>query len=177
MFLISSCLEHLQRWFSRTEDYHLQMRKIVNLSFLQFFTITNVLFFILQPVQTPTRCTTCFIQRIQSQPVWNQYYLQGFRCCLRLMQRGILNIRQAMGNPITCVSLFTLCIYQELCCSPKLYSNIYIFIVSVETLQSNPQVFSDIAPRRLSEVSLQSTVSGIIDNIPLQQINSRKCDQ
>ncbi|GLV44995.1 retinal degeneration B [Carabus blaptoides fortunei] len=46
----------------------------------------------------------------------------------------------------------------------------------LETLQSNPQVFTDSGllnqPRRLSEVSLQSTVSGIIDSIPLQQINS-----
>lgn len=45
----------------------------------------------------------------------------------------------------------------------------------METVQSNPAVFQDAgAPRRLSEVSIQSTVSGIIDNIPLQAINSRK---
>lgn len=29
-------------------------------------------------------------------------------------------------------------------------------------------------PRRLSEVSIQSTVSGLIDNIPLQAINACK---
>ncbi|XP_049819691.1 protein retinal degeneration B-like isoform X2 [Aethina tumida] len=43
----------------------------------------------------------------------------------------------------------------------------------LEILQTNPQIFSDNAqPRRLSEVSIQSTVSGIIDNIPLQAINT-----
>ncbi|CAH0548016.1 unnamed protein product [Brassicogethes aeneus] len=43
----------------------------------------------------------------------------------------------------------------------------------LEILQTNPQMFSDNAqPRRLSEVSIQSTVSGIIDNIPLQAINA-----
>ncbi|XP_050514264.1 protein retinal degeneration B isoform X3 [Diabrotica virgifera virgifera] len=43
----------------------------------------------------------------------------------------------------------------------------------VEILQSNPQIFSDnMQPRRLSEVSIQSTVSGLIDNIPLQAISA-----
>ncbi|XP_057661386.1 protein retinal degeneration B isoform X6 [Diorhabda carinulata] len=42
----------------------------------------------------------------------------------------------------------------------------------VEILQSNPQMFNDnIQPRRLSEVSIQSTVSGLID-IPFQAINA-----
>nr|XP_022903080.1 protein retinal degeneration B isoform X2 [Onthophagus taurus] len=42
----------------------------------------------------------------------------------------------------------------------------------VEVLQSNPQVFTDMQPRRLSEVSLQSTVSGINDELPLQAVNA-----
>ncbi|KAG5874802.1 hypothetical protein JTB14_012438 [Gonioctena quinquepunctata] len=43
----------------------------------------------------------------------------------------------------------------------------------LEILQTNPQMFSDsLQPRRLSEVSIQSTVSGLIDNIPLQAINA-----
>ncbi|CAH1098537.1 unnamed protein product [Psylliodes chrysocephalus] len=43
----------------------------------------------------------------------------------------------------------------------------------VEILQSNPQMFSDSnQPRRLSEVSIQSTLSGLIDNIPLQAISA-----
>lgn len=54
--------------------------------------------------------------------------------------------------------------------------NVWSFKFSVETVQSNPAVFQEVGipPRRLSEVSIQSTVSGIIDNIPLQAINSRK---
>ncbi|KAL1140219.1 hypothetical protein AAG570_000151 [Ranatra chinensis] len=47
----------------------------------------------------------------------------------------------------------------------------------LETVQSNPQIFSEgqsanIHNRRLSEVSIQSTVSGVIDSLPLQMINS-----
>ncbi|XP_065162391.1 protein retinal degeneration B isoform X4 [Atheta coriaria] len=43
----------------------------------------------------------------------------------------------------------------------------------LEILQSNPQMFNDCqVTRRLSEVSIQSTVSGIIDNIPLQAISA-----
>ncbi|XP_018573304.1 protein retinal degeneration B isoform X2 [Anoplophora glabripennis] len=43
----------------------------------------------------------------------------------------------------------------------------------LEILQTNPQMFSEtLQPRRLSEVSIQSTVSGLIDNIPLQAINA-----
>ncbi|CAH1186663.1 unnamed protein product [Phyllotreta striolata] len=43
----------------------------------------------------------------------------------------------------------------------------------VEILQSNSQMFNDtLQPRRLSEVSIQSTVSGLIDNIPLQAISA-----
>ncbi|KAF2905240.1 hypothetical protein ILUMI_00964 [Ignelater luminosus] len=45
----------------------------------------------------------------------------------------------------------------------------------LEILQSNPQMFNDslsTQPRRLSEVSIQSTVSGIIDSIPLQAVNA-----
>lgn len=47
--------------------------------------------------------------------------------------------------------------------------------VLVEILQTNPQIFNDqTLPRRLSEVSIQSTVSGLIESIPLQTINNRK---
>nr|CAI5848674.1 unnamed protein product [Callosobruchus analis] len=43
----------------------------------------------------------------------------------------------------------------------------------LEILQTNPQMFSDtLQPRRLSEVSIQSTVSGLIDNIPLQAVTA-----
>lgn len=43
----------------------------------------------------------------------------------------------------------------------------------LEILQTNPQMFSDTPqPRRLSEVSIQSTVSGLIDNIPLQAVSA-----
>ncbi|XP_044737260.1 protein retinal degeneration B isoform X2 [Chrysoperla carnea] len=45
----------------------------------------------------------------------------------------------------------------------------------LEFLQSNPQMFSDglnCSSRRLSEVSIQSTLSGLMDNVPLQAINS-----
>jgi hypothetical protein len=48
----------------------------------------------------------------------------------------------------------------------------------LEILQTNPQMFSDSSQhRRLSEVSIQSTVSGLIDNLPLQAINAlqQKC--
>lgn len=57
-----------------------------------------------------------------------------------------------------------------------MHSNLFNnFLIIVEILQTNPQIFSDNAqPRRLSEVSIQSTVSGIIDNIPLQAINTRE---
>ena len=45
----------------------------------------------------------------------------------------------------------------------------------MEILQTNPQMFSDTSQhRRLSEVSIQSTVSGLIDNIPLQAVNACK---
>ncbi|XP_030750427.1 protein retinal degeneration B isoform X2 [Sitophilus oryzae] len=43
----------------------------------------------------------------------------------------------------------------------------------LEILQTNPQMFNDQAqPRRLSEVSIQSTVSGLIESIPLHTINA-----
>lgn len=44
----------------------------------------------------------------------------------------------------------------------------------LEILQSHPQMFQEggVPPRRLSEVSIVSTVSGIIDNIPLQAVNA-----
>ncbi|XP_060520907.1 protein retinal degeneration B [Cylas formicarius] len=43
----------------------------------------------------------------------------------------------------------------------------------LETLQTNPQIFNDQAPpRRLSEVSIQSTVSGLIESIPLHTIST-----
>ncbi|KAH1011851.1 hypothetical protein HUJ04_001131 [Dendroctonus ponderosae] len=43
----------------------------------------------------------------------------------------------------------------------------------LEILQANPQMFNDqVLPRRLSEVSIQSTVSGLIESIPLHTINN-----
>ncbi|KAL1501307.1 hypothetical protein ABEB36_006651 [Hypothenemus hampei] len=43
----------------------------------------------------------------------------------------------------------------------------------LEILQANPQIFNDQSlPRRLSEVSIQSTVSGLIEQIPLHTINT-----
>ncbi|CAA9994565.1 unnamed protein product [Nesidiocoris tenuis] len=49
----------------------------------------------------------------------------------------------------------------------------------LEIIHSNPQIFSDgLMPtghcqlRRLSEVSIQSTVSGVVDSLPLQTINN-----
>jgi len=51
----------------------------------------------------------------------------------------------------------------------------------VETIQTNPQLFADGLNipnlqflRRLSDISLQSTMSGIIDNVPLQAVTARK---
>ncbi|XP_055586787.1 protein retinal degeneration B isoform X2 [Uranotaenia lowii] len=42
----------------------------------------------------------------------------------------------------------------------------------LELIQSSPQIFSDgPPPRRLSDASIQSTVSGMIDNVPLTTIN------
>lgn len=47
--------------------------------------------------------------------------------------------------------------------------------ISVELIQSNPQMFSDgLQPRRLSDTSIQSTQSGLIDNVPLTTITARK---
>lgn len=48
-------------------------------------------------------------------------------------------------------------------------------VYSVELIQSHPQMFSDGHQRRLSDASLQSTVSGSIDNIPLTTITNCKC--
>lgn len=50
----------------------------------------------------------------------------------------------------------------------------------VEIIQANPQIFSDglsaATPashlRRMSEISIQSTVSGVIDSLPLHTINA-----
>lgn len=42
----------------------------------------------------------------------------------------------------------------------------------VELIQSHPQMFSDGHQRRLSDASMQSTVSGLIDNIPLTTITT-----
>lgn len=44
----------------------------------------------------------------------------------------------------------------------------------MELIQSHPQMFSDGHQRRLSDASMQSTVSGLIDNIPLTTITTRK---
>lgn len=59
----------------------------------------------------------------------------------------------------------------------------------METIQSNPQLFADglnipniymTTPlqhahlRRLSDISIHSTMSGIVDNIPLQVVSARK---
>lgn len=53
----------------------------------------------------------------------------------------------------------------------------------VETIQTNPQLFADglNVPnfqmshlRRLSDISIQSTMSGIMDNIPLQVVSASK---
>ncbi|XP_021694919.1 protein retinal degeneration B isoform X2 [Aedes aegypti] len=42
----------------------------------------------------------------------------------------------------------------------------------LELIQSSPQIFSDgPPPRRLSDTSIQSTISGMIDNVPLTTIN------
>lgn len=45
-------------------------------------------------------------------------------------------------------------------------------IFVVELIQSHPQMFSDGQQRRSSDVSMQSTVSGSIDNIPLTTITA-----
>jgi hypothetical protein len=60
-----------------------------------------------------------------------------------------------------------------------------ICFLAVEVIQANPQMFTEglnIAPptpgchlRRMSEVSIQSTISGVIDSLPLQTINVCKC--
>jgi hypothetical protein len=43
----------------------------------------------------------------------------------------------------------------------------------LELIQTNPQMFSDIpGPRRLSDASIQSNVSGLIDNVPLTTISA-----
>lgn len=58
----------------------------------------------------------------------------------------------------------------------------FVNFISVETIQTNPQLFADglnipniqMHLRRLSDISLQSTMSGIIDNVPLQAVSARK---
>lgn len=62
--------------------------------------------------------------------------------------------------------------------------NMFIFS-AVEIIQANPQMFAEgmnaVPPtagchlRRMSEVSIQSTISGVIDSLPLQTINACKC--
>jgi len=59
----------------------------------------------------------------------------------------------------------------------------FAFMLSVETIQTNMQLFSDglAAPpaahlRRMSEASIQSSVSGLIDSLPLQTINTCKSE-
>lgn len=42
----------------------------------------------------------------------------------------------------------------------------------MELIQTNPQMFNDGQQRRLSDASMQSTVSGLIDNIPLTTITT-----
>lgn len=44
---------------------------------------------------------------------------------------------------------------------------------SVELIQTNPQMFNDGQPRRSSDTSMQSTVSGLIDNVPITTITAR----
>lgn len=48
----------------------------------------------------------------------------------------------------------------------------------MEVIQSNPQHFNDTntigAGRRLSDASMQSTISGLIENVSLSTIHSRK---
>lgn len=48
----------------------------------------------------------------------------------------------------------------------------------MEVIQSNPQHFSEsnnmLGGRRLSDASMQSTVSGLIENVSLSTINSCK---
>lgn len=48
-------------------------------------------------------------------------------------------------------------------------------ICLVELLSAHPQMFSDGQQRRLSDASLQSAVSGSIDNIPLTTITTCEC--
>jgi hypothetical protein len=59
-----------------------------------------------------------------------------------------------------------------------------LIFLAVEIIQANPQMFAEglnVAPtmpgchlRRMSEVSIQSTISGVIDSLPLQTINACK---
>lgn len=57
-------------------------------------------------------------------------------------------------------------------------NNKLFFYLSVEVIQSNPQHFSEsnniMCGRRLSDASMQSTVSGLIENVSLSTINSCK---
>ena len=46
----------------------------------------------------------------------------------------------------------------------------------LELIQTSPHMFSDIPPpRRLSDASIQSNISGLIDNVPLTTINALQC--
>lgn len=49
-------------------------------------------------------------------------------------------------------------------------------VFAVELIQTNPQMFNDAPQRRLSDTSMQSTVSGLVDNVPLTTINAREFD-
>ena len=62
-------------------------------------------------------------------------------------------------------------------------NKIYKILFIVETIQTNPQLFMDglnvpNTPlphlRRMSEISLQSTMSGLIDNVPFQAVSAGK---
>lgn len=54
------------------------------------------------------------------------------------------------------------------------HTYIIFLYFAVELIQTHPQMFSDAPPRRLSDSSVQSTVSGLIDNIPLTTITTCK---
>lgn len=55
----------------------------------------------------------------------------------------------------------------------RTYSNNIKLYFSVELIQTNPQMFNDGQPRRSSDTSMQSTVSGLIDNVPITTITAR----
>lgn len=75
-----------------------------------------------------------------------------------------------MVNHIICVSFF---LSSKTFIQQVVYNfNISVLNCLVELIQSHPQMFSDGQQRRLSDASMQSTVSGLIDNIPLTTITT-----